>query len=65
MAGLNQQLLRDKNMNNMDSGNSDVFPRLLIIMRLSTLSIIRGVFFDGNSRNPDFVCGLKIPLTFR
>lgn len=64
MAGLNQKLPRDKNINNMNLGNSDVFPRLLIIMRLPNLSIKRGVVFDRNSRNPDLVCGLQIPLTF-
>lgn len=55
MAGLNQQLLRDKNMNKINLGNTDVFPRLLIIMRLPTLSITRGVVFDRNFRNPDLV----------
>lgn len=64
MAALNQQLPRDKNMNNMNLGNSDVFPRLLVIMRLPTLSVTRGVVFDPNSRNPDLVCGPGIPLTF-
>lgn len=55
MAGLNQQPPRGKNMNNMDLGNSDAFPRLIIMMRLPTLSIARA--FDRDSRNPD-LCGL-------
>jgi len=50
MAALSQQLPRDKNVNIQATRKSDVFPRLLLIMRLQILSVMEGgVVFDKNS----------------
>ena len=66
MAALSQQLPRDKNVNIQATRKSDVFPRLLLIMRLQILSVMEGgVVFDKNSWNPYLALVLVLWLAYK